>query len=299
MTPKPWLCCIVLNGLFERLKKVILNHTKENNVVYQIIAVDDGSLDNSYNITLNILKEDKNISSRLIKLSRNFGSYNTFLAGMNHCDGDCCVYLHADLQDPPELIPQLYENYVKGFKLVIANRESREDGTIFSTFYHWMIKVFGINNIPSGGFDLILFDKEIQNEVLKISEKNTNIVYLISWLGYPYVSIPYVRQKREHGTSQWFFWKKVRLLVDSVFSFTMLPAYWIRLTFVFMLVADFIFVIYEVCVRSIHPFNMMIMFFLTLILANILIISEYLLRIHDSVRNRPSFVVDKVLKFEN
>jgi dolichol-phosphate mannosyltransferase len=162
-----------------------------------------------------------------------------------------------------------------------------------------MIKVFGINNIPSGGFDLILFDKEIQNEVLKISEKNTNIVYLISWLGYPYVSIPYVRQKREHGTSQWFFWKKVRLLVDSVFSFTMLPAYWIRLTFVFMLVADFIFVIYEVCVRSIHPFNMMIMFFLTLILANILIISEYLLRIHDSVRNRPSFVVDKVLKFEN
>ena len=147
-----------LEELFERLKKVILNHTKENNVVYQIIAVDDGSLDNSYNITLNILKEDKNISSRLIKLSRNFGSYNTFLAGMNHCDGDCCVYLHADLQDPPELIPQLYENYVKGFKLVIANRESREDGTIFSTFYHWMIKVFGINNIPSGGFDLILFD---------------------------------------------------------------------------------------------------------------------------------------------
>jgi glycosyltransferase involved in cell wall biosynthesis len=155
--------------LLEKMQ-LVENNTIFEGVEFEYVFVDDGSTDNTYKNQL-LIKEKYLNKVSIVKLTRNFGSYNSFLAGMYYATGDCNVYLHADLQDPPELIPQLYENHLKGFPLVIANRNDREDSSLFSLMYHYMVKKYVIKNIPSGGFDLILFSREIKQHILDISEK--------------------------------------------------------------------------------------------------------------------------------
>lgn len=280
--------------LFNRLEKLAQEEIFGGHA-FELVLVDDGSKDNTYGQLVECAQKSP-LESRVVKLTRNFGSYNAFLAGMNYATGDCNVHLHADLQDPPELISQLFEHYLKGFKLVIANRSSREDASIFSSIYHKLVKRFAIKNTPDGGFDLILFDRKIKDEVLAISEKQTNNVYLINWLGYPYVSIPYKRLKRKHGKSQWAFWKKVHLFADTFFSFSDLPLKLIRYLFVFsallFLVANYLFFfVSEMPHRVIIYIGTAIIFFCSI---NFVILSEFLSRIHETVRRRPSFVVEKV-----
>jgi glycosyltransferase involved in cell wall biosynthesis len=263
---------------------------------FEFVLVDDGSKDQTFNKQLEIKNANPD-EVKLVKLTRNFGSYNSFLAGLYHASGDCNVYLHADLQDPPELIPQLFEQYLKGNKLVIANRLDREDKSFFSTLYHWMVKKFAIEDIPPGGFDLILFDRQIREDMIQISEKNTNNVYLITWLGYPYVNIPYKRNERKHGKSQWHFWKKVKMFVDTFFSFSDIPISFIRAIFVFSLLAFLVIIpliIFHVITRHVMIYGAL-SFMLLLISFNFLILGEFLIRIHETVRKRPNFVVDRVI----
>lgn len=261
----------------------------------EILFIDDGSKDS----TVNEIKLYANIASiniKLVELSRNFGSYNSLLAGISLAQGDVFVYLHADLQDPPELIPKMLKHYENGFELVIANRVSRTDGGVFSGLYHWVVKNFGIKNIPKGGFDLILFTENIKQQIAKIAEKNTNTVYLISWLGYPYVSIPYTRQKREFGKSQWRFWKKVKLFVDTIFSFTVIPLLIIRLITIIALISISQTIYTHFSENGLFQFYLLFknpIFLIGLLMLLFEIIAEYIWRIHETVRNRPNFVIKK------
>lgn len=264
-----------------------------NNSTFEYVFVDDGSQDNTYNSILKLKKESKSFI-KAIKLTRNFGSYNSFLAGMYHASGDCIVHLHADLQDPPELIPDLFLNYLKGFELVIANRSSRDDESFFSTLYHNLVKKYAIRNIPTGGFDLIMFSHNIKNHIINISEKNTNNVYLISWLGFPYVSIPYKRERREHGNSQWAFNKKVKLFIDTIFSFTNVPVWIVRGLLTFSILLFLISILFYFLEESISLNFILASFFSSLLLTGIMIIVEYLDRIHETIRKRPNFIVEKI-----
>jgi glycosyltransferase involved in cell wall biosynthesis len=284
-----------IEELFSRILD-LQNKTCFENHSFELVFVDDGSSDATFLKLTSCIASNK-INSKIVKLTRNFGSYNAFLAGMNNAAGDCCVHLHADLQDPPELIENLFTEYLKGFKLVIANRTSREDASIFSSIYHILVKKYAISNTPPGGFDLILFDKVILNDILKISEKNTNNVYLINWLGYPYVSIPYNRVKRKHGKSQWSFSKKIRLFVDTFFSFSSLPIQTLRYSFyisLLILLAAILNIFFEFYAYSSH--FLVLGFVLSFFSLNISILGEYLVRIHETVRNRPSFVVEKIIE---
>jgi len=261
------------------------------NTSVSILFVDDGSKDNTV-IEIKKLDHQKYIKVNLVELTKNFGSYNSFLAGLHQAKGDYFVYLHADLQDPPELIPEMLTHISPTIELVIANRNNRKDGSIFSSLYHWLVKNFGIKDIPKGGFDLILFSDNIRKKIVSISEKNTNIVYLISWLGFPYVSLPYNREERAYGKSQWGFWKKVKLFGDTIFSFTNIPLFLIRiigiigLTFFFKeliyLGLSYFFIDYR--------FNASTLL-ISLIIIILEILTEYIWRIHETVRNRPSFVI--------
>ena len=255
-----------------------------------VVFVDDGSEDN----TLAELQSAKRSlpDAKIVKLSRNFGSYNSFLAGMTHSSGDVHVYLHADLQDPPELIIDMFREYVKGIKLVIANRESRADSNIFSNLYHKMMLKFGIKKIPKGGFDLIMFHEEIREKIVKIAEKNTNQVYLISWLGYPYVNIPYKREARKHGKSQWSFTKKAQLFIDTILSFTRIAIWMLRLASL----AIWAVTIWKsiLAVLKTRTEDLTLLWIVSLLSLMLLIIGEYLERVHESVRNRPNFIVDEI-----
>jgi polyisoprenyl-phosphate glycosyltransferase len=273
-------------------------------VKFEYVMIDDGSKDLTLKELLKF-KEEYPDKVKVIKLSGNFGSYNAILAGMNYASGDCNVILAADLQDPPDLIPKMYDYWLKGIKLVIANRQDREESffqRIFSNTYHFLIKKFALKDVPKGGYDLVLFDHQLREEVVKINEKNTNQIYLLSWLNYDFVNIPYVRKKRDIGKSRWTIQKKIKLFVDSFVSFSFFP---IRLISVFGLILGMIsflyglFVIYAK-ITGLVPVQGWTAIMVVLLLVSSFqmialgIIGEYVWRAMDSARNRPNFVVDEI-----
>lgn len=263
------------------------------------VFVNDGSTDG----TLEAILQFKNRAPGLVKvvnLSRNFGSYNAFLAGMTHSEGDCHVHLHADLQEPPELIPDMFHHYLQGIKLVIAyrkDREDKEDVNMFASLYHYLVKRYAIRNVPKGGFDLMLFDDRIRNEVVAISEKNTNTVYLITWLGHPYAAIPYTRQKREHGKSQWTFWKNVKLFTDTFFSFSDFPLHVLRFACLFAILASLGAAggLLFCSAGMMRVLGMLAAGIVICFSVSVWVIAEYILRIHETVRKRPNFVIDEII----
>lgn len=281
---------------------LIKNENKfDNDVEIEYIFVDDASKDNTYKKLENFYEKFPN-KVKLLRLAKNVGSHNAIYAGMTLVTGDCCVFIAADLQDPPDLIPKMYGYWKKGMKLVIANRESRNDGffsNLFANFYHLIIKKFAIPNVPSGGFDLMLWDRQINEEVLKIDERNSNVLYLMLWLGYDYVNIPYIRLKREVGTSKWTLSKKVKLFVDSFVAFSFHPIRAITTIGIILGIAAFAYgitilvmkIMGEIEVSGWTSLMLIFLFVSAFQMISLGIIGEYLWRVLDEVRNRPRYSV--------
>jgi glycosyltransferase involved in cell wall biosynthesis len=212
----------------------------------EIILVDDGSKDDTHKKLIEFSATTA-LKTIVIKLTGNFGSYNTFLAGLNYGTGDVYAQVHPDMQDPPEHLLEMLPHWENGIKFVIGQRVEREDknsNQIFAQFYHWLMKKIALPHIPNGGYDLILFDKELRNHVVDMNENNTNLVYLISWLKYPFVTIPITRIKRTKGKSQWTFNKKLKLIIDSIVSFSYTPIRLISISSILVFIASLVFIIF-------------------------------------------------------
>jgi len=286
-------------------KKVLIDNEKNfpSDLTFEYLMVDDGSKDGTLKELLNF-RNDFPEKVKVIKLSGNFGSYNAILAGMNFATGDCNVILVADLQDPPELVPRMYEYWEKGIKLVIANRQDREDSLIqrlLSNTYHLLIRKLALKGVPKGGYDLVLFDRKLREEVVRINEKNTNQIYLLSWLKYDYVNIPYTRKKRETGKSRWTLSKKIKLFIDSFVSFSFFPIRLISITGLLLGFISFcygIFVIYAkisglVPLQGWTAIMVVLLFVSSFQMIALGIIGEYVWRTMDASRNRPNFIVEE------
>jgi polyisoprenyl-phosphate glycosyltransferase len=273
---------------------------------FEYIMVDDGSKDDTFE-QLTIFQSNYPTKVKAIKLAANVGPHNAVQAGMKYATGDACIIIAADLQDPPELIVKMLEHWRKGFKLVMANRQDREESwgqKLFANTYHSLIKKFALPNLPDGGFDFVLFDKEIKDKILEIKEKNTNVLYLMLWMGYDYVNIPYTRRKREIGKSRWTLSKKVKLFVDSFVAFSYLP---LRLISTFGLLLGSCALIYAFFILfakltgqiQVEGWSTMMVIFLFVSAFQMMalgIIGEYVWRTLDASRNRPLYVIDKVLE---
>lgn len=272
----------------------------------EYVFVDDGSGDRTWQVLQDLQRQVPG-SVCLVRLAGNVGSYNAILAGMAQASGDCSTVISADLQDPPELIPQMFGHWQQGIKLVMANRERREEGFFTRTLaslFHTLIRKFALRNIPKGGFDFVLFDRKLQEEVIKMAEKNTNTLFLLPWLGYPYVTIPYVRQRREIGESRWTTSKKVKLFIDSFIAFSFFP---IRLITVSGLIfgigslAYALVVLYErlsgqIPVQGWSALMIVLLLVSSFQMMALGILGEYLWRTLDAVRRRPPYVVDELRK---
>jgi polyisoprenyl-phosphate glycosyltransferase len=270
---------------------------------FEYVFVDDGSKDNTLSELLKFKDQYKD-KVKVVKLASNVGAFNALLAGFSVATGDCNVVLAADLQDPPELIPKMADYWQKGVKLVIANRQDREESLVqklFSGTYHTLIRKLALKNAPAGGFDLVLFDRQLKEEVLRINEKNTNILYLLTWLGFDYVSIPYVRKKREIGKSKWTVRKKIKMFIDSFVAFSFFP---IRLISIVGLVMGFIAMGYGIFIIIARMFNyieiegwssimVVLLFVSSFQMIALGIIGEYVWRGLDASRNRPNYIIDK------
>lgn len=273
--------------------------TKLSNYMVEIILVDDGSIDNTYDKLLDF-SNTSTLKTKIVKLTGNFGSYNAFLAGLNYGNGDVYAQVHPDLQDPPEHLEEMLPYWEKGIKFVIGQRIAREDKDTsqhFARLYHRLMKKIALPHIPDGGYDLILFDKELRNHVVEMNESNTNLVYLISWLKYPYTTVPITRVSRKTGTSQWTLSKKIKLLIDSVVSFSYAPIRFISFSSIVIFIVSIIFFLFLLfCNRFTNETKITLsifLFFGNMLLIFLSIIGEYLWRTLEFSRKRPPFIVDK------
>lgn len=273
---------------------------------FEYVLVDDGSKDRTFESIVMFYNQypDK---VKIVKLASNVGSHNAILAGLHYTTGDACAILAADLQDPPELIVKMYNYWLSGVKLVLANRNERQNESIFQKLFaktfHYLIKKLALKNVPDGGFDLALFDKSLCEQIVKMSEKNTHILYLLVWLGYDYINIPYTRRQRQLGVSRWTFSKKIKLLIDSFIAFSFVPIRSISLLGLLLgsvaFIYGFIVVLGRITglipvVEGWSSLMVVLLFVSSFQMIALGIIGEYVWRTLDTARNRPNFIVEKI-----
>jgi polyisoprenyl-phosphate glycosyltransferase len=288
-------------------KQLIENETLfEADISFEYVLIDDGSKDKTWEKLL-VFKNNYPQKVKLIKLAKNTGSFNAILAGMHVATGDVNVVLAADLQDPPELIPAMYTHWKNGFKLIIANRQDREESLqqkFFSNTFHFLMKKLALKNVPKGGFDLVMFDKKLKDEIIKLDEKNTNILYLLCWLGYEYINIPYTRRKREIGKSRWTMSKKIKMFIDSFIAFSFFPIRAISvlglLLGIIALIYGFVIIIARITgwiqVEGWTTMMVVLLFVSAFQMIALGIIGEYVWRVLDAVRKRPNYIVEQKIE---
>ena len=273
-------------------------------VSFEYVLVNDGSGDD----TIGALRRAQAAHPgkiRIVDLAANVGSYNAIVAGMAHATGDCQVVITADMQDPPELMVQMYAYWQKGFKLVIGNRQDREEtgpSRWFAQLFHWLMKHLALKNIPDGGFDFVFFDRQVSQQVVAMQERNSNVFYLMVWLGFPYVNIPYVRRKREIGKSRWTLSKKIKLLIDSLLAFSFVPVRAISVVGLVLGLVALIYGFYIIALRFVSPnepqgwttLMVVVLFVSAFQMVALGVIGEYVWRGLDAARKRPLYVVKDV-----
>jgi dolichol-phosphate mannosyltransferase len=208
--------------LFERLQAVFSGLALD----WEWVVVDDHSRDATFDVLSELAGRDKRV--RAVRLARNSGSHTAIACGLHRARGDCAVLIAADLQDPPEVLPQLTERWREGAHVVWAVRTNRTGEAVatlgFSRLYYWIMRrVVGIAEMPATGADFLLMDRRVLEAFRRFGESNASVLALITWMGFRQVAIPYDKRARVHGRSGWSLAKKLKLVADSVTSFTYLP----------------------------------------------------------------------------
>jgi polyisoprenyl-phosphate glycosyltransferase len=289
-----------LPHLFEDLSGFEMELEKRD-LDLELVFVDDGSRDQSL-AELHKVREVRP-TTKIIKLSRNFGAVAASKTGFRFVTGDCFGILAADQQDPVGMFLQMVDAWLEGEKFVICVRNSRDDPIttrFFAAIYYFVIRKLVAPEYPSGGFDLMLLDSSLLPYMAE-SGMNTHPNLYAYWLGIEPRTLSYHRQKREHGVSRWTFRKKLKLFIDTISGFSVVP---LRLISGFGLLIAFLSFLYGLYIgvnallgRVDQPgfatLVVLITFFSGLILVMLGIIGEYLWRIFEATQNKPESVIDE------
>ncbi len=272
-------------------------------IAYELVFVNDGSADAS----LAKLKEYAAINEHIhfISFSRNFGHQNAVMAGITYSRGETVVLIDGDLQDPPELIPQMYDKYLEGYKVVYAKRIQRKGETVFKKFtakmFYKMLKKITSFNIPVDTGDFRLISREVADHLINMGEGSKFLRGQIAWLGFSQTGVEFERQERKAGETKYTFKKMMRLALDGITAFSNFPLQIATfLGFVFSLIA-FLIILYALFSKFVMNevvtgwTSLMIssMFIGGIQLLCIGIIGEYISRISTDVKRRPPFIVEE------
>lgn len=287
-----------LMDLYEDMKAKILGEFSD----YELVFVDDGSGDSSWEIMNQIAALDKNV--RLVKLSRNFGEHAAIFAGLSVCTGDCAVTKQADLQEDSLIILEMFEKWKQGNKVVLAVRRSRDESKIkvfFANMYYALVRKFVNKNMPVGGCDCYLIDRKVIEVLERMDEKNSSLTLQVLWAGFKTENVYFDRKDREKGKSRWTLAKKVKLVLDSMMSFSYVPIRLMAVTGIIFNIgalALFISVIVEYFTKGTpiagwSSLMCVVLCSFGLILLMLGILGEYLWRALDAARTRPTFIIDE------
>lgn len=272
---------------------------------FEFVFVDDGSTDNSFHILQDMSSRDPRI--KIIRFSRNFGSHAACLAGLINSKGNACAFISADLQEPPELILGLIKQWENGHEVVIGMREGEESSSrIFQKIYYFLVRKFALKNMPAKGTDVFLIDRKVVNAIADMREKNTSIFGLILWSGFNQIFVPYRREARQKGVSKWSMEKKIKLFIDTFVSFSYFPVRFMSFIGIMLIFSGLIYAIVIIInklffLKGVEGWAYLMVVLLMLSGTQLLmlgILGEYLWRNFEASRNRPAFIVDKLVGFD-
>jgi len=286
-----------IGELYGRLTSVF----KDIGLGYEIIFVNDGSSDGSLTGLKKLASEDRHV--RIVDLARNFGHQMAITGGLDFATGEAVVILDADLQDPPEVISEMVEEWKAGAEVVSAVRRQRKGESFLKKataflFYRIFVRLSGIN-MPLDAGDFRLIDRKVLNSLKGIRERNRFIRGLISWIGYNHKSIYYDRQERKRGQTKFPFLKMFKFSVDAITSFSIFPLRIATVMGVIVSALSFMVIIYLIYLKLVTDKLVQgwmtlagsILFLGGMQLLFLGIIGEYIGRIYDEVKGRPLYIV--------
>ena len=293
----------VLRHLYERLHKLA---GETANYDFEFLFINDGSRDKTLEIIKTYAAKDHRVS--YVNLSRNFGKETAMIAGLDHVTGDATVIIDADLQDPPELIPQMIKHWEDGYDDVYARRNSRNGETWFkkatSTAFYKLLQRSTHIPIQQDTGDFRLLDKRCVEALRQFRESQRYTKGMFSWIGYKKKEISYDRDPRAAGETKWNYFKLLELAIEGITSFTTAPLRISTVMGIATSILAFIYIIYLV-IRTIffgsdlagYPSMMAVILFLGGVqLLSLGIIGEYIARIFNESKNRPLYFVEEYHK---
>lgn len=291
--------------LHERLQNTLESAVSE----WEWVVVDDHSRDETFAVLKELALREGRV--RAYRFARNSGSHAAVTFGLTQSKGECAVVLAADLQDPPETIPLLVEKWKGGADVVWAVRQERRGESrptlLFARLYYWLMRrVVGLQSIPEQGADFFLIDRKVIDAASRFSESNTSIFALLSWMGFKQDSVGYVKQARSHGRSGWTLGKKVKLLLDSVTSFSFFPIRIMSYAGFCLALLGFLYALVVVgnaiLRKPVQGYPSLMVAVLVIGGTQMLmmgILGEYLWRTLDESRRRPRFLIEETTEEGN
>ena len=296
----------VAKECYTRLKNVL---EKIENYNYEIIFINDGSKDKTLEILKEIAKENKNV--KIISFSRNFGHQCAVTAGLRYVTGDAIVIIDADLQDPPELIPEMIKLWEEGNEVIYGKRKSREGESRFklltaSMFYKTLNALSDVE-IPKDTGDFRLVDRKVVEVINSLPEHNKFLRGLFSWVGFKQKAYEYERKERYAGKTKYPLKKMLKLAQDGIFSFSIKPLKIVGAMGILSVIISIMLFVYAVLSYAFDWNNlvpgwtslMVTMTFIGgMILISLWMIGEYIGRIYDETKRRPEYIIDETINIE-
>lgn len=290
--------------LYKQLTKILTCITPN----YEIIYVNDASPDKSQVILEKLAKKDKHVT--VLLHSRNFGAQNAFTTGMKYATGDAVVIMDGDLQDPPYLIEKFVKKWLAGYQVVYGVRRRREKsmGTIWESVYHLFYVIFNklsYIKVPLDAGDFSLMDREVVDHINSLPEKDRFMRGLRAWVGFKQIGVSYIRPERFSGAgvSTTSLFKGLAWARRAIFSFSYTPLEWV---FYLALLSVFTFLMAIIVYLALYffipdsPKGFMTLLLVVLFMGSVqlmvlAIICEYLRRIFEEIKNRPTSITEKII----
>lgn len=279
--------------------RIIQSNLEKCNINHEFILVDDGSKDYTWRVLTELTSQTNSIQA--VRLSRNFGKEAALCAGLEQAHGDACLVMDADLQHPPEIIPEMVRLWQDGFEIVEAVKTSRGKESLFhglsARFFYRILQAFsGIDLNKASDFKLL--DAKVVASWREMDERNTFFRGMVAWIGYQSVTIPFEVPERVHGSSKWSTLKLIKLAITAITSFSSLPLQIVTFLGVLFFIGSIILGIQTLYMKfagiAVSGFTTVIL--LLLIIGSCLmiclgIIGTYIAKIYEEVKNRPRYII--------
>lgn len=296
----------VAEECYNRVTKVL---STLQDYTYEIVFINDGSKDKTLEILEGIAKKDTNV--KIISFARNFGHQCAVTAGLQFVTGDAIVIIDADLQDPPELIPDMLKLWENGNEVIYGKRKTRDGESKFklltAKMFYQTLNALSDVDIPKDTGDFRLVDKKVVDVINSLPEHNKFLRGLFSWVGFKQTPFEYERKERFAGKTKYPLKKMLKLASDGIISFSTKPLKIVGGLGILSMVISLLILIYAILSFIFHWHNltagwtslMVTMTFLSgIILISLWMIGEYIARIYDEVKQRPQYIIDRKINID-